>query len=339
MQHRDLIIKRLIGCWNNWQFNILLTLSIIIMSVATFNSCKNSAADSKLAIKEGFIQVTGGKIWYRIVGADRKGIPLLTLHGGPGAPHDYLEPLEALADERPVIFYDQLGCGNSDRPMDTSLWNINRFALELEQVRAALDLKEVHILGASWGTMLGVEYALSGKQGIKSLVLSGPFLSTSLWDADQQEWINQLPVKIRDTIRKYEANGEYSASSYRDAMMEYYKLHVCRLETWPDCINRTFEKMGVEVYQYMWGPSEFTMTGTLKGANLLPKLGSLKIPTLLTCGEFDEATPKTTKLYMDKIPGSEMHVFKGASHAHQLESKEEFLTLVRVFLRKNDVQQ
>lgn len=306
------------------------------MSAATFISCRNSGEDSNLAIKEGFIQVTGGKVWYRIVGADKKGIPLLTLHGGPGAPHDYLEPLEALADERPVIFYDQLGCGNSDRPSDTSLWNINRFAEELEQVRTSLDLKEVHILGASWGTMLGVEYALSGKQGIKSLVLSGPYLSTSLWNADQQEWIDQLPAIIRDTIRKYEANKEYSAASYQAAMMEYYKLHVCRLATWPECLNRTFEKMGVEVYQYMWGPSEFTMTGSLKDADLLPRLGSLNVTTLLTCGEFDEATPKTTKLYMDKIPGSEMHVFKGASHAHQLESKEEFVSLVRSFLRMQE---
>lgn len=306
------------------------------MSSNTLVSCKNAGEDLNPSIREGMIQVSGGKVWYRIVGADKKGIPLIALHGGPGAPHDYLESLEALADERPVIFYDQLGCGNSDRPSDTSLWNISRFEEELQQVRDALNLNEVHILGASWGTMLGVQYALSGKQGIKSLVLSGPYLSTSLWDADQQEWISQLPANIRDTIRKYEACKEYSAESYQNAMMEYYKLHVCRLESWPECLNRTFEKMGVEVYQYMWGPSEFTMTGTLKDANLLPRLGFLKVPTLLTCGEFDEATPGTMKIYKDAIPGAQMHVFSGASHAHQLECKEEFIAVVREFLRKNE---
>jgi len=114
------------------------------------------------------------------VGADGKKIPLLLLHGGPGASHDYLEPLEPLSDERPVIFYDQLGCSNSDRPDDQSLWTIERFVEELEQVRETLQLREVHILGQSWGTMLGVEYMLMKKpHGVTSLILSGPCLSAA----------------------------------------------------------------------------------------------------------------------------------------------------------------
>ncbi|MFA5301678.1 MAG: alpha/beta fold hydrolase [Bacteroidales bacterium] len=116
-------------------------------------------------IQEGNVKVPGGNIWYKIVGAGKNGIPLLTVHGGPGAPHQYLNPLQALADQRPVIFYDQLGCGRSDRPTDPALWTVERF------------VEELHILGQSWGSMLAVEYVLRKKPiGIRSLILSGPYL-------------------------------------------------------------------------------------------------------------------------------------------------------------------
>jgi len=162
-------------------------------------------------VKEGFVRVTGGKVWYRIVGADKKGIPLLTLHGGPGAPHDYFEPLEALAGDRPVIFYDQLGCKNSDRPSDVNLWTVARFVEELEQMRDSLSLGKIHLLGRSWGTMLAAEYMLRKKpKGVISLILSGPYLSSPKWVADQQVWISQLPQNIQDTIRKYEENNNFT---------------------------------------------------------------------------------------------------------------------------------
>src|SRR5215470_13623320 len=101
--------------------------------------------------REGFVAVEGGRVWYRIVGSGG-GIPLITLHGGPGAPHDYLEPLAALGDERPVIFYDQLGCGKSDRPTNPKLWRVERFVKELAQLRAALKIDRAHLLGQSWGS-------------------------------------------------------------------------------------------------------------------------------------------------------------------------------------------
>lgn len=294
-----------------------------------------AGADS--TVKEGYIQVTGGKVWYRIVGADKKGIPLLTLHGGPGAPHDYFEPLEALGDERPVIFYDQLGCGNSERPSDTALWTVERFVEELQQVRTALHLDKVHLLGGSWGTMLAVEYMLRKKpEGVASLILTGPYLSSPRWIADQQMWISKLPENVRDTIRKYEENGDFASQSYQDAVMAFYREHLCRLDPWPDCLNRAVEKMGTEVYEYMWGPSEFTLNGTLKDADITGQLGLINIPTLLTCGEFDEATPATTQFYQSKIPGSEIHVFSNASHEHPLEKKDEYLEVARSFLHRSE---
>jgi len=298
-------------------------------------SCQSKREDPAPCVKEGFIQVTGGKVWYRIVGADKEGIPLLTLHGGPGAPHDYLEKMEALADERPVIFYDQLGCGYSERPSDTTLWTVARFVEELEQVRTALKLDELHIMGQSWGTMLAIEYMVMKKpSGIVSLILSGSYLSTPKWVADQQMWISQLPQNIQDTIRKYEANGDFSSPSYQEAMMYFYQKHLCRMDPWPDCLKNAMEKIGVEVYNYMWGPSEFTMTGTLRNADLTEQLHQINVPTLFTCGEFDEATPVTTAFYQSKLPGSEIYVFQGASHSHQLEKPDEYNQVIRTFLKR-----
>jgi len=306
------------------------------MSLISLYSCGNREEVTP-KVEEGFIEVPGGRVWYRIVGADKPGVPLLTLHGGPGAPHDYLEPMEALATDRPVIFYDQLGCGNSELPTDTSLWNVERFVEELEQVRTALKLDKVHLMGQSWGTMLAVEYMLRKKpEGVMSLILSGPYLSTPQWVADQQEWITQLPETVRDTILKYEANGDFAAPAYQEAMVAFYNKHLCRINPWPDALNRAFEKMGMAVYMHMWGPSEFTMTGTLKNADLTEQLHEIKIPVLFTCGEFDEATPATTSLYKSKISGAEMHVFEGASHSHILEKPEDYNQRVSDFLSKSE---
>ncbi len=285
--------------------------------------------------QEGYIPVTGGNVWYKIAGANKKGIPLLVLHGGPGAPHDYLEPLEALADEQPVVFYDQLGCGNSDKPDDTSLWTIERFVEELQQIRETLKLKEVHIIGQSWGTALAVDYILTKQpRGVVSLVLSGPLLSTSRWIEDQKTYISGLPKNIQDFIQKSEDSGDFCSPQYQDTMMMYYKLHVCRLEFWPDCLNRTFEKLNYSVYKYMWGPSEFSVTGTLKNYERVDRLKEIIIPVLFTCGRYDEATPATTKYYQSNLPGSEISIFEDASHEHHLEKPEEYLQIVQDFLHR-----
>jgi proline iminopeptidase len=173
------------------------TVYLLLLTAITFTTVNNSDSNGRLrettrtsALREGYVSVTGGKVWYRIVGANRKKIPLLLLRGGPGASHDYLEPLMPLSDEPPVIFYDQLGGGNSDRPDDRSLWTIKRFTEELEQVREALQLQEVHVLGQSWGTMLGVDYMLTKEpHGVVSLILSRPCLSAARWSADQTAYL------------------------------------------------------------------------------------------------------------------------------------------------------
>jgi len=286
-------------------------------------------------IQEGSVSVSGGKIRYKIVGKNKKGIPILVLHGGPGVSYDYLEPLAGLADERPVVFYNQLGCGNSDRPDDPSLWVLERYVDELHQVRTTLGLKRVHIIGQSWGTTLAVEYILTKHpKGVASLVLSGPLLSTSRWIEDQKAYIAELPKETREIILKCEAAGEFSSPHYQDAMTAYYKIHVCRLNPWPDCLNRSYEKLNFSIYGSMWGPSEFTVTGTLKNYDRTERLNEIAEPVLLTCGFYDEASPATVSYYQKKLPGSEIVVFEDASHEQHLEKPQEYLRAVRDFLHR-----
>ena len=213
-------------------------------------------------MREGYADVPGGKVWYRITGSG-KGTPLLTLHGGPGGSCDYLFSLDALGDERPVIYYDQLGSGKSDHPKDLSLWTTARFVDELAAVRKALKLDKVHLLGHSWGTMLAAEYiATKHPAGIQSLILSSSCVSTSKWMEDAKIRIAELPAELQATIHKNEAIGTTDSPEYQAATMEYYKRFMCRLDPWPPALINGMPNM--DVYGTMWGPSEFAATGTLK---------------------------------------------------------------------------
>jgi proline iminopeptidase len=294
---------------------------------------KTSKKDKYMAEIKGYIAVPGGRVWYKIVGKKRPGIPLLVIHGGPGASHDYLQPIEDLAKERPVIFYDQLGCGNSDKPDDASLWKTERFVDELQKVIETLGLNKVHLLGQSWGSSLAVEYLLTKKPtAVQSLIMSGPLLSASRWIKDQRTHIEQLSVEVRRAIEKGEKSGQFDSAEYQNAMMVFYKKHVCRLEEWPEYLNDSFAKINQAQYEYMWGPSEFTVTGTLKNYERIEQLHEIKLPVLFTCGEYDEATPATTHLYQQNLPGSQIHIIKNTSHEHHIENPQEYLNILREFI-------
>lgn len=330
-EKKIIMIPRLPRCLIVFMSAFMILILFILLSGCIF---QNSASAH---VREGKINVAGGEVWYRIVGANQQGTPLIVIHGGPGAPHDYLEPLEALGDERPVIFYDQLGCGNSDLRDDHSLWTLDRFVEELELVREELAPGEVHILGQSWGTMLALEYMITKKSdGVKSLILSAPCLSAKMWEEDQRNYLDQLPDEKKNVIIECEKTGDFGSQAYQDVMMEYYHLHVCRLDPWPDSLNRTFEKMGTAVYNHMWGPSEFTITGTLRDFDRTRDLHEITVPVLFTCGQYDEATPESTSYYQSMLPGSELTVFENASHMHHIEKTDEYLLAIRDFLRRSE---
>lgn len=290
-----------------------------------------------MAIREGFIPFKGYKVYYRIVGGREAAgkLPLLCLHGGPGVPHDYLEPLEAVAGKgRRVIFYDQLGCGNSDQPHDPSLWTVDLFVEELGVVRRALGLDRVHILGQSWGGMLAMQYALTRPAGLAGLTLAGSPASMLQWVAEANRLRAELPPDVQQTLLRHEQAGTTDDPAYADAMMVYYRRHVCRLDPWPDCLNRTIEKLirNPEVYNTMNGPSEFHVTGNYKDWDIIDRLGEIMAPTLVTSGRYDEATPAIAETVHQGIKGSKWVLFEQSGHNAHIEEPERYLSVLDEFL-------
>jgi proline-specific peptidase len=286
---------------------------------------------------EGTIAVPGGRVWYQILNPDQPATPLLCLHGGPGMPHDYLEPLADLAAARPVIFYDQLGCGRSDRPADASLWTVDRFVAELEAVRAALGLTRLHLFGNSWGGWLALQYTLDRKPQLDSLILSSSPPSVARWISDCAELRAALDDNVRDVLDRHEASGYFACPEYQWAITQFYRRHVCRADPWPDCLERTFAGMGAEVYETMWGPSEFgPVTGRLQNWDVTDRLGEIRVPTLVTGGRYDEARPAHLKILAERTPSSELAIFENSSHTAFIEEQASYLTVVDDFLARAD---
>ena len=294
-----------------------------------------ACTDAGLEPQEGYVDVEGGKVWFQVVGSG-KATPLLLLHGGPGAPSYYLKPLERVAADRPVIFYDQLGAGRSPAPSDQSLWTIERFVDELDQVRAALELDEVHILGHSWGSMLAMDYMLTEPEGVVSVIFASPALNVTRWTEDARELLKALPDETRSLIEHHENEGTTDAPEYQEAVMEFYRMYLSRSDPWPPELMATFEGFNTELYGYMWGPSEFTATGTLRNYNREPDLPKLDLPVLFTAGRYDEAMPRTVQHFQSLVPGAEIQIFEKSAHLTMLDEPDTYAEAIRNFLNNAD---
>ncbi|MDH4043940.1 MAG: proline iminopeptidase-family hydrolase [Gemmatimonadota bacterium] len=281
---------------------------------------------------EGYIAVPGGNVWYRIVGSGNA-TPLLVLHGGPGAPSYYLKPFAALADERPVVFYDQLGAGHSDPITDTTLLTVERFVAELAAVREALGLDEVHILGHSWGTMLATDYLLTKPRGVRSVIFASPAISIPRWLADADTLLMTMPDSIQAAVARHEADGTFADPEYQAAVMAFYRRYVGRKLPWSADVDSTFTQLSMMVYGHMWGPSEFTATGTLQDYDRTDRLHEITIPTLFTTGRYDEARPQTVEYYQSLIPGAALAIFENSAHLTMQDEPAENVWIVREFLR------
>ena len=286
--------------------------------------------------REGTVQVPGGNVWYHIEG-DGPGTPLLMLHGGPGAGWDYFEPMIALGDERPIVFYDQLGCGKSDIPDGTSLWTVKRFTEEVSAVRAALGLERIHLLGHSWGGWLAIEYLLGKPAGIASLTLVNTSASARAFEAGCVRLLKDLPEDIQQTIERCEAEGKTDDPQYQMASFAFLQKHLCRIQPWPDCMARTGANVAASpVYRYMWGPSEFTCTGPLASWDRSGRLNEITAPTLVVSGPHDEMVPELAEELHAGIPASELAMIQETSHTPWIERPDAFFDVLRPFLRKHD---
>jgi proline iminopeptidase len=274
-----------------------------IFSVLFLLCCVRSSSQD-LTPHEGFVRVEGGRIWYKIVG-EGKGTPLLLIHGGPGSRScSGIPTYSLLSNERPVIFYDQLGTGHSDRPWDTKLWRPSRFADEIDSLCKALGLKELHILGHSWGGTVLMEYMVRDPKGVRSAIFASPLISTPIWIKDAKILLSQMPKNLQDTIVKYEREKNYTAPSYLIATDSFYARYLVRHGA--TLVNEC-ELSGPgndSLYNYMWGPTEFNATGTLKNYDRIRDLPKIRGNVLFIAGEFDEARPETMKMFSQKVKGS-----------------------------------
>lgn len=282
---------------------------------------------------EGMLDVPGGRVWYRSVGEG--GTPMLCLHGGPGMTHNYIDPLEDLGDRRQVIFYDQLGCGRSDRPDDTSLWTVPNSVREVEAVRSALELERFHLFGSSWGGQLSMQYILDYQPpSVASLLMSGSPASMPRWVEGCLELLAELPSDVREVIERHEAQGFTSCPEYLGAVAFFYQQHLCRLRPWPVGLERSFAEMSSVVYETMNGPSEFTVTGRFRDWDIFDRLGEINVPTLVTGGRHDEIRVDHLTDIHRRIAGSELVIFEDSSHTPFHEEREVFMRTVNDFLNR-----
>ena len=300
---------------------VLFFLSVI----ATVSKAGNS--------DQGFINVPGGPVWYKVSG-DGEGLPLLALHGGPGSTSCNYSLLEPLGDQRPIIRYDQLGSGRSGRPDDLSLWEVARFVEALDIIRQELKLKQFHLLGHSWGAALAGAYLVEkGTSGVASVIFSSPLLSTPLWIEDANYLRSQLPKDIQDILKLHEAADTTNSDEYRIASNVFYERHLTRgvAKEKVNCDGAPWNQI---IYEHMWGPTEFLATGNLIDFDLSDQLYKIDIPVLFITGEYDEARPETVSKFQKMIPNSQFIVIKDVAHASLSRAPDDYRRILKEFLDK-----
>lgn len=310
-----------------------LLLLILFLSPLLLSECQKPTT---LVPGQATMELSGGTIWYHILGSG-KTPPVLMLHGGPGGSAYSLYALDPLADDYTLILLDQPGTGRSGELTDTSLMTMEYFVDQLHEFVTKLGLENYYLYGHSWGTMLGLDYYLSHPEGISGLIMNSPLVSTAMWMHDADTLIATLHDSIQTAIRIHEAAGTTDSDAYQHAMYIYYRNFIGRG-------GRVKNRYGLErapgnrlMYNYMWGPSEFNATGTLRNYNRLNRLDEITVPVLWITGEFDEARPATVKQYHNLTPISVFKVIEGAAHATMHDNRDENVRIIREFLEENSL--
>ena len=288
---------------------------------------------------EGTLAFDGAQTWYRITGDLDSGIiPLVVAHGGPGCTHDYLLRLTALARTgRPVIHYDQLGNGRSThlRNADPSYWTPELFVAELDNLLTGLGIADsYHLLGQSWGGMLGAEFAVRQPAGLRRLVIANSPASMPLWSQAASSLRAELPAAVNETLLEHERAGTTDSPEYLQAMRVFYDRHVCRVVPNPPEVAASFAAIDSDptVYTTMNGPSEFHVVGSLKTWSIIDRLPLIEVPTLIISGRYDEAAPVAVRPFFDLIPDARWRIFDASSHMLHVEETQRYLGVVQSFL-------
>ena len=309
---------------NNKMLNRLFSFFIIVVLI----SCRSTPA---LKPGEGYVQVKGGKVWYRIIG-EGKQAPILMLHGGPGGTSKSFYQFASIGEDRPIIIFDQLGSGRSGHMTDTTLLKVENFVEQVEAVRKELNLKKFYLHGHSWGTALALEYYLKYPKEIKAIIFNSPYFSTAMWKADADTLITTLPDSIQVAIRNGEKSKDFKSPSYINANEVFDKNFGVRTTRRTSELDTAPPQGSEFIYNYMWGPTEFTATGTLLHYDRVESLKSITVPTLFITGEFDEARPATVRYFQSLVRNSRFVVIEGAGHGTMHDNKSQNIKAIKDFL-------
>ena len=285
-----------------------------------------------------------GKTWYRVIGdLKSKQTPVVVLHGGPGAPHNYVLPMARLinATGRPVIVYDQIGCGKSSllKNKPASFWTVELFEEELNLMLKKLKISNKYILaGQSWGGILSFAHAVKKPKGLKGLIIANSLASVPKWLPEIQRLVSELPAIHRKAIATHMKTGKYTHPDFVAANDYFTSQHLVRIPPPQDVVDG-FEKLGKDarVYEAMWGPVEFAPIGSLKTWDVEKSLKNIKVPTLLINGKYDEVTPATQKRLVKKIKGAEWVCLPLSSHLAYVEEPAAWLNAVSDFMKRRKI--
>lgn len=290
---------------------------------------------------EGFIDLQGARVWYGIAGrGDSPGqAPLLAIHGGPGMPHDYLEPLAELTTSgRRIVLYDQLGCGQSDHLPGPADYTPDLFVQELATIRRALGLHTVHLYAHSYGGVIALNYMLTQPVGVLSLTLADTFPSVPALVAGWHGLLKALPPDVQQSIRDSHETGVRDDPAAAETFQAHFvDRHVLR-GPMTDGLVRSFQKMGGEVYATMHGPRWFQATGTYRDWDVTSRLGEISVPTLVLCGRADQCVPALSEALQKGIPRARLHIFEQSAHLPLLEENAAHQQVLTAFLSEVEVE-
>jgi proline iminopeptidase len=312
------------------------------MTVATYFAPQDSGVQAA-GIKMIPIQIPVGtfKVWTKRIGKNPT-VKVLLLHGGPAMTHEYMECFESFFPKLgfEMIEYDKLGSYYSDQPTDSSLWNIPRFVDEVKQVRKALGLNKsnFYLLGNSWGGILAMEYALKYQQNLKGLIVCNMKSSCPAYGKYAQDVLaKQMDPKVLDTIRAIEARGDFKNPKYMELLLpNFYHQHLCRVDEWPNPVNRSFKHANETVYTLMQGPSEFGIAGRLANWDISNCLKEITVPTLVVGAKYDTMDPNYMEWMSKQFPkGSYLYCPEG-SHLAMWDDQQHFYPGVIQFIKNVD---
>ncbi|WP_051568367.1 proline iminopeptidase-family hydrolase [Crocinitomix catalasitica] len=314
------------------QIKILITFTCFFL-VLIGGSTALAGTNPTLKASEGYVEVNGGKMWYRILGEGNEA-PLLMMHGGPGGTSRSFYLFEKLTKDQPIILFDQFGSGRSDHHQDTNLLKVHEFVAQVKALTSHLNLNEFYLYGHSWGTALALEYYVAHPQGVKGIIFNSPYFSTAIWEADADTLIMALPDTIQKAIAMGEKTGDFSSPAYQNANRIYLANYGLRKKGLSSDLDTVVARGNYFIYNYMWGPTEFTANGTLKTYDNIAALKKISVPTLFITGEYDEARPETLLYFQQLVPNSQVAVIKGAGHATMHDNLPSNTKVMRKFLKK-----